>query len=77
MSQEVSMKKLFILIIPLFLTALLPAATSAQTASGPKMVIEEKGFDFKEVQEGKIVEHAFKVLNEGNQLLQIRTVRPG
>jgi hypothetical protein len=71
------MKKRFILIISLFLTALLPPVTSAQTVPGPKMVIEEKEFNFKEVQEGKIVEHAFKVLNEGNQLLQIRAVRPG
>lgn len=71
------MKKLFIVIIALFLTALVPPATSAQTAPGPKMLIEEKEFDFKEVQEGKIVEHAFRVLNEGTQLLQIRTVRPG
>jgi hypothetical protein len=71
------MKKRFILIIPLFLVALLPPATYAQTVPGPKMAIEEKNFDFREVQEGKIVEHAFKVLNEGTQLLQIRSVRPG
>jgi hypothetical protein len=77
MSQEVSVKKLLFLMIFFFLAALLPPAAFAHTASGPRMVIEQKEFDFKEVQEGKIVEHAFKVLNQGDQLLQIRAVRPG
>jgi hypothetical protein len=72
------MNKRFILIMALFSAALLPSpATSGQTVPGPKMVIVEKEFDFKEVLEGKMVVHTFKVLNEGDQPLQIQAVRPG
>jgi len=41
------------------------------------MVLPERSFDFKEVEEGKVVEHAFKVLNKGNQPLEIKNVNPG
>ncbi len=41
------------------------------------MVLPERSFDFKEVEEGKVVEHAFKVSNKGNQVLEIRNVNPG
>jgi hypothetical protein len=41
------------------------------------MVLPERSFDFKDVDEGKMVEHAFKVLNQGNQFLEIRNVKPG
>jgi hypothetical protein len=70
-------KRLLLLIVFVFLAALLGPAAFSQAGSGPRMVMEEKEFDFKEVLEGKIVEHAFKVLNKGDQLLQIRGVRPG
>jgi hypothetical protein len=46
-------------------------------ASGPRLLIEEKEFDFKEVQEGKAVVHTFKVLNKGDQTLEINRVNPG
>jgi hypothetical protein len=72
-----AVKRLSLQIIFFFLAVILPSATFAQAASGPRMVIEEKEFDFNEVREGKIVEHAFKVLNKGDQPLQIRNVRPG
>jgi len=52
-------------------------ASLAQTPSGPSMVLPESFFDFKEVDEGKVVEHTFKVLNKGNQPLEIRKVNPG
>ncbi len=51
--------------------------SQAQTPSGPSVVLPERSFDFKDVEEGKIVEHAFKVLNKGNQVLEIRNVNPG
>ncbi len=51
--------------------------SQAQTPSGPAIVLPERSFDFKDVEEGKIVEHAFKVLNKGNQVLEIRNVNPG
>jgi len=41
------------------------------------MVLPERSFDFRDVEEGKTVEHAFKVLNKGNQPLEITNVNPG
>jgi hypothetical protein len=49
----------------------------AQATAGPVVVMEEKSFDFKEVKEGEVIKHAFRVLNKGDQNLEIRKVRPG
>ena len=49
----------------------------AQETSGPKMILQERLFDFGEVKEGKIIRHTFKVLNQGNESLEIKKVRPG
>ncbi len=49
----------------------------AQTPSGPSLVLPERSFDFKEVEEGRTVEHSFKVLNKGDEVLEIRKVNPG
>lgn len=49
----------------------------AQEIKGPLMVMEERFFNFKEVKEGAILEHTFKVLNKGNQTLEIKKVQPG
>ena len=52
-------------------------ASIAQTPSGPSMFLPESSFDFGEVEEGKVVEHTFRVLNKGNQPLEINKVNPG
>ena len=49
----------------------------AQEIKEPKMVLKEREFDFKDVKEGKIIRHTFKVLNQGNEALEIKKVRPG
>ena len=49
----------------------------AHASSGPRLVIEAKEFDFKEVEEGKVITHTFKVLNKGDQTLEIKRVNPG
>jgi len=41
------------------------------------MVIPEKSFNFQEVEEGKVVEHVFRVLNRGDEPLEIKDVNPG
>ena len=41
------------------------------------MVLPERSYDFNDVEEGKVVEHAFKVLNKGDEPLEIRKVNPG
>ena len=49
----------------------------SQKATGPKMVLEEKSVDFKRVDEGELIQHTFRVRNEGDQVLQIKSVKPG
>ncbi len=55
---------------------LAPISTVAKT-SGPKIVVPEKIHDFGQVIEGKILEYSFKVKNEGDEALTIKSVRPG
>ena len=52
-------------------------ALAQEEAIGPRMVIEEKSVDYKEVDEGEVIEHVFKVLNQGDQPLKIERVKPG
>lgn len=49
----------------------------AQEVKGPKMVIEKSAYDFKKVKEGEVLEHTFRVLNQGDQDLEIKRVKPG
>jgi hypothetical protein len=49
----------------------------AQQAIGPKMVLEKKYFDAKQIKEGEIIEHAFTVRNTGDRPLEIKKVNPG
>ena len=49
---------------------------AAQEIKEPIMVMEERSFDFKEVKEGEVLEHTFKVLNKGTRDLKIKKVQP-
>lgn len=49
----------------------------SQKATGPKMVLEEKSVDYKQVDEGEVIQHTFNVRNDGDQVLQIKSVKPG
>ncbi|MDY6972006.1 MAG: hypothetical protein SV775_06730 [Thermodesulfobacteriota bacterium] len=49
----------------------------AQDSHGPRMVLKEQIFDFQEVMEGEVIEHAFQVFNQGDQTLNIEKVKPG
>ena len=49
----------------------------AQQAVGPRMVLEEKYFDAKQIKEDEIIEHTFTVLNIGDRPLEIKKVNPG
>ncbi len=69
------MKKLCYITILILLITAYPLISHG--SSGPRLLIEAKEFDFKEVQEGKAVEHTFKVLNQGDQTLEIHRVNPG
>jgi len=48
-----------------------------QGNKGPKIIVEGQEFDFKEVKEGAVLEHTFKILNKGDETLKIISVRPG
>jgi hypothetical protein len=50
---------------------------NGEEPKGPKLVLKEPSFDFGAVKEGEVIEHAFKVLNEGDQMLEIQDVKPG
>lgn len=72
------MKKLWVGIsLPMLCLVVNFSSSWAQEAIGPRMVLEEKSFELKEVDEGKIIEHTFKVLNTGDQPLEIKRVKPG
>lgn len=72
------MKRFFAIAAPCaVLFFLLFSSSPAQNPSGPSMVIPQKSWHFNEVEEGKVVEHTFKVLNKGTAPLEIRNVHPG
>jgi len=76
--EEESVKRLITLAsLGVLMCVALFTLSLAQTPSGPSMVLPESSFDFGEVDEGRVVEHTFRVLNKGTQPLEIRKVNPG
>ena len=71
------MKKLFLMMVGLFSIALWGNTVLGQDNKGPRISVEGREFDFKEVKEGTVLEHTFKILNIGNEPLKIISVRPG
>ena len=72
------MKKIFYSISFIILFLFIYINTSpAQESIGPKMVIEQTEYNAKEVKQGKIIIHTFKILNAGDQVLEIKNVKPG
>ena len=72
------MKKIAInlMILSLMLSFCLNA-TPAEKTTGPRILIEETLFDAKDVIQGKMIQHTFKVQNTGDQPLEINKVKPG
>ena len=50
---------------------------SSEVKQGPKAVISNPEFDFKDVKQGETVEHAFTIQNRGDLPLKVLNVRPG
>ena len=71
------MKKLLLITAGFFLVALLGETAPAQERRGPRIAVEGREFDFREVKEGAVLEHTFKILNKGDEPLKIISVRPG
>jgi len=75
--EENPVKKLFLMIVGLFFMALWGNTVLGQDNKGPRISVEGREFDFKEVKEGTVLEHTFKILNIGDEPLKIISVRPG
>lgn len=72
------MKKLLYMIsLPTLLVILNCQLCLAQEVARPTMILEEKVFDAKDVIEGNIIAHAFKVINTGDSPLEISKVSTG
>jgi hypothetical protein len=50
------------------------ASAESQKAQ-PRLTIEAPTFDFNEVKEGSAVEHAFRVVNNGDGVLRIKQIK--
>ena len=74
-----SVKKKILILIAIAIISVMghPHSFFAQENKNPEIVIEEKIYDAKEVNEGSIIEHKFKVMNRGEGPLEIKQVRPG
>lgn len=72
------MKKLLYMIsVPILLVILNCQLCLAQGVARPTMILEEKVFDAKDVSEGKVIAHAYKVINTGDSPLEISKVSTG
>jgi hypothetical protein len=60
----------------LLLIALL-AHYEVPASAAPKIEVQERVFDFKEMTEGQTIEHVYKVQNKGDQPLEIQRAKPG
>ena len=69
-------KSCLVITLAFLLTCFLFSLSHAQKVSGPVIVIPDRSFNFKVADEGDVIEHAFKVLNQGDAPLEIKDVRP-
>lgn len=75
--EETLVKKLLLLVMGLLSIAIWGETVPAQGHKGPRIAVQGREFDFKEVKEGTVLEHTFKILNKGDEPLKIISVRPG
>ncbi len=61
--------------LALVIVCLCPPAFAQEKALEPHLVISERSYDFKDVNEGDILEHSFQVSNTGNGILEIKNVK--
>ena len=63
-------------VILLLWTGIALAANVAKDQGKPILSLNEQVFEVAEVKEGDVIEHAFKVINKGDQPLEIKKVKP-
>ena len=73
------MKTLYIPVSLFMVLSLLvyPSVSIAGEIAGPRLVLEERTFEHDAVEQGAIIEHTFKVHNQGDETLEIKKVVPG
>lgn len=79
MPQSMFLGLLPILFVLVLTISFLPRAWGQEMSSpqAPQVMIPEKNYNFKEVEEGKTIEHSFAILNKGSEPLKIIKVTPG
>jgi len=50
---------------------------AAKGSPGPKTVVPEPTHDAEKIKAGEVITHAFRIRNEGDQVLRIKAVKPG
>lgn len=71
-------KLLWVWLILMVLAGFTQAAEEKEEKKAvPVIHIEEPVHDFKQVSQGEVVKHDFRILNQGNGTLQIKSVKPG
>ena len=61
--------------VSLLISPILEPRPLAESSQVPKMVLNERLFDFKQVYEGQIITHDFPVFNQGTDTLKIERVK--
>ena len=56
---------------------IIPFSAHSQDKLGPRLVIEEREFDFGQVKQGSRITHNFTIINRGDEILAIKKVSPG
>ena len=79
MPQSMIRGQIPMLFVLLLTISFLPRAWGQEMSSpqAPQVMIPEKSYNFKEVEEGQTIEHSFTILNKGSEPLKIIKVRPG
>jgi hypothetical protein len=64
-----------VILISIFSVVLSAAKESAEAV--PVIEVENLTYEFKQVSQGEIVKHDFRIFNRGTAPLEIRKVKPG
>ncbi len=67
------------ILLALLIVTISAGSSLAKEGSEPTPVVEveESTYDFKQVSQGEIVKHDFRVFNRGDAALEIKKVKPG
>jgi len=70
-------RSLFRICFILFFVLFTYSINAKAEPTGPKIYIEQPVFDAKDIKSAEYLEHAYKVVNKGDAILEITDVKPG